>query len=236
VAYLRGDLAGAATLLDAALALYHSLDDPWGLAVTLSARGLVTCDQGDHDRAAALFVESLAHWRSVGTKEILADWLARVATLAATRGQAERAARLFGATDALIESIGYNFEHSERMRHLIALTTARTALGEPAFAVAQATGRALPLEEAIAEAATMPDVTAPPPPVDRDVSPNDAGLTPREVEVLRLLVEGQSDRAIGEALFISHRTVMTHVANILNKLGVDSRTAAAAHAVRHKFV
>jgi DNA-binding NarL/FixJ family response regulator len=57
-------------------------------------------------------------------------------------------------------------------------------------------------------------------------------LTPRELEVVQLLVDRQSDRQIGERLFISHRTVMTHVANILAKLDVESRTPAAAQAVR----
>ena len=62
------------------------------------------------------------------------------------------------------------------------------------------------------------------------------GLTPREFDVLRLLVEGRSDREIGETLFISHRTVMRHVTGILAKLGVDNRTAATNYAVRHGLV
>jgi DNA-binding NarL/FixJ family response regulator len=57
-------------------------------------------------------------------------------------------------------------------------------------------------------------------------------LTPREVEVLRLLVEGRSNPEIAEALFISLRTVTTHVTNILAKLGAQSRTEAATYAVR----
>ena len=61
-------------------------------------------------------------------------------------------------------------------------------------------------------------------------------LTEREVEVLRLLVEGRSDKEIGAALFISHRTAMNHVARILDKLGVESRTAAATLAMRNKLV
>lgn len=61
-------------------------------------------------------------------------------------------------------------------------------------------------------------------------------LTRREVEVLQLLVEGRSDKEIGEALYISHRTATTHVTNILNKFGVNSRTAAAAIAVRQGLV
>ena len=49
--------------------------------------------------------------------------------------------------------------------------------------------------------------------------------------MLRLVVAGQTDREIAEALFIGHRTAQTHVANILAKLGVSSRTAAATAAI-----
>jgi DNA-binding CsgD family transcriptional regulator len=59
-----------------------------------------------------------------------------------------------------------------------------------------------------------------------------AGLTPREVEVLRLLVEGRSNRQIAEQLFISGKTASVHVSNILAKLGVHSRLEAAATARR----
>jgi DNA-binding NarL/FixJ family response regulator len=59
------------------------------------------------------------------------------------------------------------------------------------------------------------------------------GFTPRELDVLRLVADGRSDREIGESLFISHRTVATHVASILAKLDLPSRTAAAAYAIRH---
>jgi ATP/maltotriose-dependent transcriptional regulator MalT len=62
------------------------------------------------------------------------------------------------------------------------------------------------------------------------------GLTSREVEVLRLVVTGMSNHAIATQLFISERTVHRHVSNILHKLGVNSRTAAAAYAVHHRLV
>jgi DNA-binding NarL/FixJ family response regulator len=58
-------------------------------------------------------------------------------------------------------------------------------------------------------------------------------LTPREGDVLRLLAHGRSNREIAEALFISPRTVNYHVTNLLAKLDLESRTAAAAFAVRH---
>jgi len=59
-----------------------------------------------------------------------------------------------------------------------------------------------------------------------------AGLTPRELEVLRLLVEGRSNRQIAESLFISGKTASVHVTNILAKLRVHSRLEAAATARR----
>jgi DNA-binding NarL/FixJ family response regulator len=57
-----------------------------------------------------------------------------------------------------------------------------------------------------------------------------ASLTPRELEVLRLLVEGRSNRQIAEHLFISGKTAGVHVTRILAKLGVHSRLQAAARA------
>jgi DNA-binding CsgD family transcriptional regulator len=66
--------------------------------------------------------------------------------------------------------------------------------------------------------------------------PREPILSPRELDVLRHLVEGKSDREIAAALFISPRTVMRHVAGILTKLNVPSRTAAATLAVREAIV
>ncbi len=63
--------------------------------------------------------------------------------------------------------------------------------------------------------------------------PDRERLTERELDVLRLLAEGRSDREIAAALALSRRTVTTHVTGILGKLGLPSRAAAAVHAVRH---
>ena len=62
------------------------------------------------------------------------------------------------------------------------------------------------------------------------------GLTPREREVLELVAEGRTNRQIGQALFISAKTVGIHVSNILAKLGVTSRVEAAAVAHRGGLV
>jgi len=58
------------------------------------------------------------------------------------------------------------------------------------------------------------------------------GLTQREVEVLRLVAAGKSNPEIGEELFISPRTVTTHVSNILNKINAVNRAEAATYATR----
>ena len=63
-----------------------------------------------------------------------------------------------------------------------------------------------------------------------------AGLTQREVEVLQLVATGATNQQVADTLFISVRTVNTHMTNILNKIGCDNRTAAAAFAIKHHLV
>jgi DNA-binding NarL/FixJ family response regulator len=62
----------------------------------------------------------------------------------------------------------------------------------------------------------------------------DAILTPREAELLSLLTEGLSNRELGQRLFISQATVKTHLAHIYAKLGVETRSAAIATAIRRE--
>ena len=61
-------------------------------------------------------------------------------------------------------------------------------------------------------------------------------LTPREVEVLRLIAAGKTNRSIAKDLFVSERTIDRHVSNILTKLDIPSRSAATAYAFRNKLV
>jgi len=78
--------------------------------------------------------------------------------------------------------------------------------------------------------------TAPLPPLAHQPSSFPAGLTAREVEVLRLVARGLTDTQIAELLVISHRTVTTHLSSIYNKLGVNSRMAAVRFATEHQLV
>ena len=69
-------------------------------------------------------------------------------------------------------------------------------------------------------------------PADRDMH----GLTARELQILRVLATGKSNREIAAALVISDHTVRRHIQNIFAKLGVSSRAAATAFAFRHGLV
>jgi DNA-binding NarL/FixJ family response regulator len=120
---------------------------------------------------------------------------------------------------------------------LKAAAEARTALEDAVIAAAVAAQRARSLTFALEEALaglTAADGNAtkltPRPPETRE-TPADA-LSPREKEVLALVAEGRSNKAIAEALYVSPNTVKTHVASLLNKLHAESRVQLAAIAAR----
>lgn len=238
LAIWQGDLTRARELLDAALSGYRGLGNQWGTAFTLQALGVVAGEEGDARRAAALLRDSLLLAQGIGAKESQLDAIAGIAALLASQVDADPAARLLGAVEANCQAIQYAFEAPEAQRYAAAGATAQAALGPEGFAAAWAIGHALPLEAAVAEADTQAGRiasgggTAIDSETGNSVDTALSGLTPREIEVLRLLTGGLTDREIGETLFISHRTAMRHVANILAKLDVNSRTAAAAYAHR----
>jgi DNA-binding NarL/FixJ family response regulator len=64
----------------------------------------------------------------------------------------------------------------------------------------------------------------------------EGGLSPRELQVLRLLATGKTNRAIAAELVLADKTVDRHVTNIFAKLGVSSRAAATAHAYEHRLL
>ena len=67
-------------------------------------------------------------------------------------------------------------------------------------------------------------------------SSNGAGLTARELQVLRLLAAGETNRAIASSLVLAEKTVDRHVSNLYAKLGVSSRAAATAYAYQHRLL
>ena len=238
LAFWQADLPRAESLLEAALNGYRTIDNHWGIAFTLQALGSVVADGGDLRRAAILLLESLQLARGIGAKESQLDAIAAIAVLAAESGQQETAARLFAGVNANCDAITYAFEAPEAQRYTAATGRVKRALGTETYALVWAAGLLLSLDVAGVEAAGAAERIAGDAPsragkTDSTVNAVLADLTPREIEVLQLLTDGMSDREIGDALFISHRTAMRHVANILAKLDVNSRTAAAALAHRH---
>jgi len=114
-----------------------------------------------------------------------------------------------------------------------AVELTRAEIGDEAFERELERGRMAGLDEAVAAAlAFVPPAGAE---IDRDQA-KAAHLSPREMDVLRLIVDGASDRQIAEALFISPLTATRHVKNILRKLDTPTRTAAAMMAVRRGII
>jgi DNA-binding CsgD family transcriptional regulator len=199
------------------------------VAGALEALGTCARERGDQCRAARLFGESLALLGARGNPTFVANCLKSLGAVAGVAGDPQQAARLLGAAEALRERQGVAVFPAELPRLERASAPARGRLSETSFAAAWAAGRALPVEQAIAEALQVADdVTAARVPDPR--APH--GLTPREREVLRLVAEGRSNLEIAQSLFLSERTVENHVRHILAKLDLPSRIAAAAYAIR----
>ena len=152
-----------------------------------------------------------------------------LATIAASAGETERAARLFGAAETYRESLGTSLTTAGyRDEYEASLAATRAALGETRYTTAWADGRRFSLEEALAEAASVAVTPVEPERAAADDPARGTGLTSRELDVLHLLVEGQSRVDIAARLFISPRTFDNHATNILAKLDVTSSRAAVA--------
>ena len=153
-----------------------------------------------------------------------------MAIVEASRDNAIRAIRLLGAAGTLTQQIGSSVDRWESPRYDTVIEQLRTELGNDAFEQAWEAGAALSFDELLSETLAEPES----PIQARSLRPQEVGVqfTARELEVLALLAEGCSDREIGDALSISSRTASGHVANLLGKLNVTSRTAAAAYAIR----
>ena len=178
--------------------------------------------RGDTTAAAAYYAESLA---GTGTRENLVGKLVATARLAAVGGHAETAARVFGAAEALADTIGYVRRRPEQERLERDAAVARAALGDAGFEAAWAAGQTLRDEQAVAEALAVLAVLGAPAAPSTATTPatGDAALTPREQDVLALLCQRLTDPQIAERLFLSPRTVESHVASLLRKLDVANR-------------
>jgi predicted ATPase/DNA-binding CsgD family transcriptional regulator len=212
-----------------ALSLHRAMDDAWGVANTLGYMALGACERGDLEGAARFQHESLTIFYGAGAVEDIAAGVTTTATIAGLRGDMPLSARLFGAAEAMREVIGMPLALPERRLFDRVLVQVKNTLSAKTLTAAQAAGKALAPAQAVSEALDAlrgsAFVTEP---ADTVVG---FDLTPREQDVLRLLIRGQTDREIADALFISPRTAQGHVARLFDKLGVSTRTAAVAAAL-----
>jgi DNA-binding CsgD family transcriptional regulator len=169
----------------------------------------------------------------------VATSLEKLAEVAAARNLPERAVFLWSAAAATRDAIGAPLAPAERASYDAVVSAARSVLNPPRFSALWSAGRAQSLAEAVdfALSDTDPvvlsraDTERAAPAATSPAIP----LSPRELDVLRLLEE-HTDREIADRLSIGPRTASTHVTSIMNKLGVNSRTAAVAFAIRHGLI
>src|SRR5207237_5447264 len=141
------------------------------------------------------------------------------------------AAGLWGTADSVREAISAPRRSFERAINEWGIASIRARLGEEAFAAAWAEGRTMTPQQTLAARGpvTFPeqDPSLPQSTTSAKIAPTyPAGLTAREVEVLRLVAQGLTDAQVAEQLVISRRTVNWYLTLIYSKLGVSSRSAA----------
>lgn len=189
--------------------------------------GRVVRDRGDLVQAAALLTECLDWFTDVRSQMEQNIVLTDLAVVAILAGQEEQAVHLLAAA-ALLPVFVEN-----RIAAANEITRVHGAVDGPLFDSAWREGQELSWDEVRAVVESLIEHLS-----DGRSAPNArpeslAKLTPREVDVLRLVTEGRSNRSIADALSLSERTVENHVRHILDKLNLDTRTAAATFAVRH---
>ena len=230
LARTQGEYERAARYVEEALAGWKAVGDRWGIGRGLVVLGQIAHAAGDDERAAGYLRESLAVRQALGHKVSIATCLASLAGVAQAQGAPVRAARLYGAAEGLRDAVGTVIPPPERALYQQEVAHVRAQLNEATFHAAWEAGRALALEQAIAEALTaVGDETT------QAAAPPDSGLsrarqaphlTMREVEVLRIVAEGATDQEAAARLGLRPRTVTTYLTRIYAKLGVRTRTAA----------
>jgi non-specific serine/threonine protein kinase len=196
--------------------------------------------RGELELANEKICESLPMLQATEDIYSLATASQNIGSVAAIAGLWERAVRFLAYSSRQMKEGGLAHGPVEQERLDSIIATLRIELGDDAFAAHWTAGEAMTTDQMIAESPyPAKDAVIAPPivPTPASSEPSDLfGITPREKEVLALLVEGRSDREIAGELFISHRTVMRHVSSILDKLDAPTRTAAATAAIRAGLV
>lgn len=227
---VHGDLEQATVMLEESLVLFRHIGDNSNIAIGLMYLALAALTRGDHERVQALSEGSLKLLQRAQDKQHIADCSEIMAAGAAAQGQAHRAARLWGAAEALREEIGVPLQPEDRELLDPYLASARSSLGEVAWLSTLAEGRAMRPKQAIEYSLCAEEGVVPQPVAHRSGGGSTA-LTTREEEVAALVSRGLTNRQIASELSISEHTVATHIAKILKKLGLTSRSRLSAWVV-----
>jgi predicted ATPase/class 3 adenylate cyclase/DNA-binding CsgD family transcriptional regulator len=196
------------------------------LMLALTTRARVAIAQGEPDQAERDAHDALAIAASMQSYLDTSDTLECLAALAGDGGSHREAARLFGAAHAIRQRIGAVRFKIWDAGYEASAAAVRDALGDKDFEAAWAEGAALSTEEAIAYAQRGRGERKRP-------TSGWASLTPAELDVVRLVSEGLANNDIGTRLFVSPRTVQTHLTHVYTKLGLTSRVQLVQEAARH---
>jgi predicted ATPase/DNA-binding CsgD family transcriptional regulator len=229
-----GDLDAARSHLADALDISRALNNRQSALYATSNLGMAEYLGGSLDAAEALFAESLELARRMGMKRLTAYALLGLAL--ADRGGADpgRSARLHGAADQVLADLGHALHPLEARLADLDRQRLRVAMGTEAFEAEYAAGRSLdPAQVRVQHGPSDAAGERPRVAVSGEAV---TVLTPRELDVLKLVAHGLSNQDIARRLFLSEHTVHRHLANILRKLNLSSRAAAAAWGVRTGLV
>jgi predicted ATPase/DNA-binding CsgD family transcriptional regulator len=226
--FILGDYNEASSHLLESVTQFERLDGLVGACHALVDLGLTLRLEGKLSAALNAYRNALRYQHEYRFTTETGDTLDGLAAIAAVLNRLELAARLRGA------AVGWRETYQQEPWFPLPTdfgelaVSVRGRLGEQAWFEAYEAGSKLNLEGAMRLA---DDAVAA---LDEELQRRSAGLTAREIDVLHLVADGLSNAEIADRLVLSERTVHAHLRSIFDKLGVNSRTAAA-HAVASLF-
>ncbi len=220
--FFQGDIETVKVAAAEGVRLGREVGDLYSLEMMLLNAGGAALITGDLEEAKSFYTEALRIARRIDDRVAEYALLDGLGCVAAGSGQARLAAQLIGAAETIRTQAGASLIPILAPLIAQAEASAVAALGRSKFDVEMDAGKRLGRDEAIRLALEEPS---------RNGSSGREGvgtlLGKREADVARLVAEGLSNKRIGATLFISERTVDSHVRNILNKLGFNSRAQIA---------